>query len=92
MENLDNFLVKVDEIKEKAKDEVASRDHRMDVTAIHGRYLGPKGVLSNALKEFVAQNDTESDLSKHAIKQARDEISTICIDRVKFLTKLEQDD
>jgi ABC-type Zn uptake system ZnuABC Zn-binding protein ZnuA len=91
--NFENFLTKVEEITQKAKDEIQSRESRIEVTALHGKYLGPKGILHDALRDFSStlNSETDLDLSKHAVLRAKDNIKGTILDRVKQITRLERD-
>jgi len=90
MTNLDDFLVKVDKIQKSAKEEIGTKTSRMEVMVIHAEYLGPKGVLQKTLKTFSSGNDQEQSLSKHAIKEATDQIKTTCLNKVKQIVRSEQ--
>lgn len=86
---LDDFLKEVDGITTAAETEIVTKKVRVEVTALHAKYLGARGRLQEALRSFAPTNDTDGELSKHAVKNAKNKISDTCIKRITEITREE---
>lgn len=89
MTDLDKFLMEVNSIQARAKEEIQNRGTSIEVTALHAKYIGPKSPFSQALKQFSSGNETEADLSKHAVNKAKDVVRGFIVGRLTQLTRIQ---